>query len=158
MTTRPDIPVVPLRQAAEILGISGEAARSALRHHGVRSGYPLATVQWLAQHRPGPGARTDLRQETTMTTTATTAIPAWADYTVDAGMQHSASLVQAAPHLGGLRIIDLGDGRAALDEDAVQALMRQPEDADGCITTDDDGHLSMWIGGVDFDVLPLADI
>jgi len=66
--TRPDIPVVPLREAARILGVSVEAAKSSLRHHGIRSGYPLDAVQWLATNRPGRGARTD-KKETTVTDT-----------------------------------------------------------------------------------------
>lgn len=60
--TRPDIPVVSLRDAAEVLGISTRAAESALRSHGVRSGYPLAAVEWLRDNRPGRGARTDLNR------------------------------------------------------------------------------------------------
>lgn len=59
---RPDIPVVPLREAAEIIGISTRAAESALRHAGIKSGYPRAAVEWLAANRPGRGARTDRRR------------------------------------------------------------------------------------------------
>jgi hypothetical protein len=58
--TRPAIEVVPLRRAAEILGVGTRAAESALRHAGIRSGYPLASVEWLAANRPDRGARTDL--------------------------------------------------------------------------------------------------
>lgn len=62
MTARPDVPVVSLRDAAELLGISTRAAESALRNHGIRSGYPLAAVEWLRDNRPGRGARTDLNR------------------------------------------------------------------------------------------------
>jgi hypothetical protein len=55
MSIRPDIPVVPLREVAEILGVSVRAAESALRHHGIRSGYPRAVVEWLRDSRPGRG-------------------------------------------------------------------------------------------------------
>ncbi len=55
--------VIPLREAAKILGISVRAAESALRHAGIKSGYPLADVQQLAVNRPGRGARTDLKQK-----------------------------------------------------------------------------------------------
>lgn len=58
---KPNIPVVPLREAAELLGVSPRAAESALRHAGIKSGYPLAAVEWLASNRPGRGARTDLK-------------------------------------------------------------------------------------------------
>jgi hypothetical protein len=60
VTDRPDIPVVPLREAAALLDISTRAAEDALRRAGIRSGYPRAAVEWLATHRPGQGARTDL--------------------------------------------------------------------------------------------------
>lgn len=66
MSARPDIPVVSLRDAAEVLGISIRAAESALRNHGIRSGYPLAAVEWLRDNRPGRGARTDLHRGAAM--------------------------------------------------------------------------------------------
>ena len=59
--SRPNIEVVPLREAAAILGIKVRAAEGALRHAGIRSGYPRVAVEWLRDHRPGPGARTDKR-------------------------------------------------------------------------------------------------
>ena len=62
MAYRPNIPVVPLREAATLLGVSVEAARSALRHANIRSGYPLDSVEWLRDNRPGQGARTDKEQ------------------------------------------------------------------------------------------------
>lgn len=55
MTDRPSVPVVPLREAAQVLGVSVRAAESALRHAGIRSGYPLALVEWLRGNRPGRG-------------------------------------------------------------------------------------------------------
>lgn len=55
MTERPEIPVVPLRDAAQLLGLTPRAAESALRHAGIRSGYPLAAVEWLRDNRPGRG-------------------------------------------------------------------------------------------------------
>ena len=58
--TMPTIEIVPLRTAAEILKVSIRAAESALRNAAVRSGYPLAQVEWVRDHRPGQGARTDL--------------------------------------------------------------------------------------------------
>lgn len=69
--TRPDIPVVPLREAATLLGYPDtpqgkEAAKSALRHAGIRSGYPRELVEWLRENRPGQGARTDLPKKDTM--------------------------------------------------------------------------------------------
>jgi hypothetical protein len=63
LLTMHEIPVVKLAEAAAILGVSGRAAESALRHAGIKSGYPRAAVEWLAANRPGQGARTDLRQE-----------------------------------------------------------------------------------------------
>lgn len=55
------IPVLKLADAADVLGISVRAAESALRHAGIRSGYPAAAVHQLAASRPGRGARTDLK-------------------------------------------------------------------------------------------------
>lgn len=60
------IPVVKLAEAATILGINTRAAESALRHAGIKSGYPQAAVEWLAANRPGAGSRTDLKKENTM--------------------------------------------------------------------------------------------
>lgn len=60
------IRVVKLAEAARVLGISTRAAESALRHAGIKSGYPLADVQWLRTNRPGQGARTDLRTRPTV--------------------------------------------------------------------------------------------
>lgn len=100
MTSRPDIPVVPLRQVAEMLGVSVEAARSALRHYGVRSGYPLAAVEWLAANRPGRGARTD-RKETTMATV----------YDIAAAVGMTASPEKVAAFAGCLAAHDPRTGR-----------------------------------------------
>ncbi len=60
------INVVKLAEAARILGISSRAAESALRHAGIKSGYPLADVHWLRTNRPGQGTRTDLRARPTV--------------------------------------------------------------------------------------------
>lgn len=78
-------------------------------------------------------------------------LPTWTEYTATVGADHAAYLEKSGIHLGGLRIVDLGDGRAAFDAEAVEALERQPADADGCVTHDDDG-LHIWIGG---DAYPL---
>ena len=63
---------------------------------------------------------------------AGTALPTWTDYTAGIGTGYAAYMEQSATALGGLRIMDMGDGRIALDSEAVAALLRQPEDADGC--------------------------
>ena len=55
---------VPLREAAEIIGVSTRAAESALRRAGIRSGYPRHEVERLAATRPGQGTRTDLKKGT----------------------------------------------------------------------------------------------
>lgn len=61
---RPDVPVVPLREAAEVLGVKVRAAEDALRRAQIRSGYPLDAVEWLRDNRPGRGARIDLHEKT----------------------------------------------------------------------------------------------
>lgn len=68
MKSRPNIPIVPLREAAAIANMTPEAFRSAARHHGFRSGYPVAAAEWIRDSRPGRGARTDLTKEPAMTT------------------------------------------------------------------------------------------
>lgn len=73
-------------------------------------------------------------------------------YTVRTGSQEYADyLVQSGLTLGGLRILDQGDGVVSLDEFAYNALRKQPEDADGCIEETDDGPV-MWLQGGRFDV------
>lgn len=81
---------------------------------------------------------------------ATTQLPGWTDYTVTVGAEYAQYLEESGTALGGLRIMNLGDGRVALDSDAVEALKRQPEDADGCI----DENMWMWLQGNSFDVTP----
>lgn len=83
----------------------------------------------------------------------TATLPSWTDYTVTVGAEYAAYLEDSGRALGGLRIVDLGDGRAALDAGAVEQLKGQPEDADGCISHDDDG-LRMWLQGSPFQVSP----
>lgn len=82
-----------------------------------------------------------------------TQLPTWTDYTVTVGTEYAQYMEQTATTLGGLRIMDLGDGRIALDGDAVAALQRQPEDSDGCIE-EDEGGLLLWIQGGSFPVSP----
>ncbi len=61
---RPDIPVATRTEAATILNTpTAEAAATALHRAGIRAGYPLALVEWLARHRPGKGHRTDLDRD-----------------------------------------------------------------------------------------------
>lgn len=98
---RPDIPVVPLREAAQILGVSVEAAKSSLRHHSIRSGYPLAAVKWLATNRPGQGARTDLKETTVNTTTGPRILHSTTRDAIYTGGDPALQLIQAA--------IDAGD-------------------------------------------------
>lgn len=84
-----------------------------------------------------------------------TQTPTWATCTItfgdtEPGRELAASMEQAGRALGGIRIMDLGNGTVALDETAVADLERQPADADGCI---DDGQC--WIGGLAWDVRDL---
>lgn len=82
-------------------------------------------------------------------------LPGWTDYTVAVGPEMATYLEQSGVTLGGLRIMDLGDGRAALDAGAVEQLRRQPEDADGYI--EDSGYggaLQMWLQGFPYPVSP----
>ena len=85
-------------------------------------------------------------------------LPAWTDYIISLGpwTEYAKFMEDAAAALGGLRIMDLGDGRIALDDTAVEQLRRQPEDADGCIE-DTGGELLMWIEGRSFPVSPAGD-
>lgn len=80
-------------------------------------------------------------------------LPGWTDYTVTVGAEYAEYLENSlAVYLGGLRIMNLGDGRAALDAEAVEALKRQPEDADGCIEVEG-SELLMWLEGA---IYPLS--
>jgi len=73
-------------------------------------------------------------------------------YTVSTGSAEYADyLVRSGQHLGGLRILDQGDGTVTLDEAAFDALLNQPEDADGCIEDTDEGPV-MWLQGGMFPV------
>jgi hypothetical protein len=86
-----------------------------------------------------------------------TELPSWTDYTVSVGTEYAAYLENSlAVHLGGLRIMDLGDGRAALDDEAVTRLLREPEDSDGCIEQGD-GGLVMWIDCSPYPVNPATE-
>jgi hypothetical protein len=82
-------------------------------------------------------------------------LPTWTDCTVTVGTEYAKYLEESGTTLGGLRIMDLGDGRAALGTDAVAALRRQPEDADGYIEDTPDG-LVLWIQGAAFSLTPAA--
>lgn len=87
--------------------------------------------------------------------TTTRELPSWTDYTADLGSDEYAEYMeQSAQALGGLRIMNLGNGRIALDGDAVATLQRQPEDADGGIEHSD-GKLTMWIECSPFEVRPV---
>jgi hypothetical protein len=107
---RPNILVAPLREAAALLGYDDttkgrRAAESALRHAGIRSGYPVAAVEWLRDNRPGQGARTDRREKTMPTTTLArygdldgrTQADGWTAYIRDGGYNdgQTATLVEA---------------------------------------------------------------
>lgn len=91
-----------------------------------------------------------------------TEMPAWATHTINFrtgrgehgdGTEYAAYMERSGVHAGGLRIMDLGDGRVALDESAIEDLRRQPEDADGCI--DDDGFC--WISSMAWEVRPIGE-
>ena len=83
------------------------------------------------------------------------AITGWAEYTVETGSaEYGEYLEEAAHHLGGLRMHHLGAGRVVLDSEAVEALKRQPEDADGVIERDVTGILQMWLQGTPCTVSP----
>ena len=78
----------------------------------------------------------------------TTLVPGWATHVIDFGnAEYAEYMEQSGRALGGLRIVNLGDGSVALDESAVADLARQPSDADGCI---DDGQC--WINGYPYEV------
>jgi hypothetical protein len=80
----------------------------------------------------------------TESTGTTSQIPAWADYIVSLwGSQDYADYIASSVDVVGGRALMLGDGRVALDDNAVRWLRRQPEDADGCI--DDD--MQLWMEG-----------
>lgn len=86
-----------------------------------------------------------------------TDLPSWTDYTATVGSENVKYLERAAAGLG-LRIMDLGDGSAALDAEAVRTLARQPEDANGCVTlagelTDGSRHM-IWIEGESYPLEP----
>jgi hypothetical protein len=85
----------------------------------------------------------------------TASLPSWTEYTVNVGTEYAAYLEESGRHLGGLKIMDLGDGRAALDAEAVGHLQRQPEDADGGISpAEDGGGLQVWLQGTPYPVSP----
>jgi hypothetical protein len=52
---RPKVEVVPLREAAALLGTNTENARKILSRAGVTSGYPVELVEWAKENRPGRG-------------------------------------------------------------------------------------------------------
>ena len=91
--------------------------------------------------------------------------PVWATHVVNFGpgeidpahspyRTYGAFMEHVGEHAGGLRIMDLGDGRVALDEAAIDDLRRSPVDADGCI----DDQLQIWIGGLSWPVDALAAV
>jgi hypothetical protein len=84
-----------------------------------------------------------------------TELPGWTDYTVTTGPESAKYLEQSGTALGGLRIMDLGDGVAALDAEAVKALARQPEDANGHVQLGEEGygHL-IWLDGTSYPLEP----
>ena len=84
----------------------------------------------------------------------TAELPGWTDYTVTVGAENIKYLERVSAAIG-LRIIDLCDGRAALDAEAVKTLARQPEDAQGHVqlSEDDSGHL-IWIEGISYALEP----
>ena len=82
-------------------------------------------------------------------------IPTWATYTARVGTANAQYLEKSAAALGGLRITDV-IGAVALDDEAVAALERQPEDANGFIDRDSDGHLTMWLQGNPHSLEPMA--
>lgn len=87
-----------------------------------------------------------------------TALPSWTDYTASVGTEHATAMEDAGRVLGGLRIMDLGDGRIALDQSAVEQLQEQPEHADGVINEDETGGgLLLWIGGDPYPLAPAGD-
>ena len=83
-------------------------------------------------------------------------LPSWTTHVISFVTPHSdgrdmaAYLQSCGRALGGARIMDLGDGRAALDDAAVAELRGEPEDADGCI----DAEMRCWISGMAWDVEP----
>lgn len=88
----------------------------------------------------------------------TAELPSWTDYTVTADDEAVRYLTDAGAALGGLRIMDLGDGHAALDVEAFRALARQPEDATVSIEvagelTAEKRHL-VWLAGVSYPLEP----
>lgn len=82
--------------------------------------------------------------------------PGWTDYIIDTGSPECGTwLEESGMHLGGLRIMHLGAGRVALDDEAVERLQRLSDDSDGVIDQDgEDGGLLMWIGGCAYPVSP----
>jgi hypothetical protein len=86
-----------------------------------------------------------------------TELPGWTDYTVTfTDTEHATYMQQTGVALGGLRIMDMGGGKVALDQEAVEKLLRQPEDADGCIE-DSGGGLLLWISGYSYTVSPAGE-
>ena len=77
-------------------------------------------------------------------------LPSWTEYTVNVGAGYATYLEESGPRIRTLCIMDLGDGRVALDTHAVEALQRQPEDADGHI----DSEMQMWLEGDPYPVNP----
>jgi len=73
-------------------------------------------------------------------------LPDWAAYTVTVDPDIAPAIVAGGARIP-LRLADLGAGRIVLDIEAVAAMGAWPEDANGCITADEDG-LTMWISGV----------
>jgi hypothetical protein len=82
-----------------------------------------------------------------------TLLPAWNVYMAEVGEDHAQYMAETGMARGGLRIADLGDGRIALDEDAVQNLMRLIDDDDGVVVRDGD-KLQLWISGWPYLVSP----
>ncbi|HMH90860.1 MAG TPA: hypothetical protein VK586_07205, partial [Streptosporangiaceae bacterium] len=81
-------------------------------------------------------------------------LPTWAEYTAALDADMASYMVDSAAALGGLRIAAREDGTIVLDQNAVDCLLAQPEDADGGMTGDPQDGLVMWIGGYSYAVSP----